>query len=119
MLAARFCGLLRGTAARKSPLANRVDGLMVPVVNPIPNGAHGTKPMPSSSHSGRTCCSGPRHSMEYSFWIAVSGWTAWARRTVSSPGSESPKWVTLPCEIRSLTVPATSSMGTVGSTRCW
>ena len=34
-------------------------------------------------------------------------------------GTDRPKCLTLPSAIRSLTVPATSSMGTVGSTRCW
>jgi hypothetical protein len=32
--------------------------------------------------------------------------------------SESPKCFTLPCRIKSFTAPATSSMGTFGSTRC-
>lgn len=41
--------------------------------NPIPSGLHGTKPIPSSSHSGRMLVSGPRHSIEYSFWIAAVG----------------------------------------------
>ena len=37
----------------------------------------------------------------------------------STPASERPKWRTLPAAMRSRTVPATSSMGTLGSTRCW
>ena len=56
----------------------------------MPSGLQGTKPMPSSSHSGRTCASGPRHSIEYSFWIAATGCTACARRIVCRPGSDKP-----------------------------
>ena len=56
---------------------------------------------------------------EYSLWIAVTGRTAWARRIVLAPASESPKCLTLPSLIKSFTAPATSSMGTFGSTRCW
>ena len=56
---------------------------------------------------------------EYSLWTAATGWTAWARRMVSAAASERPKWRTLPAAIRSFTAPATSSMGTFGSTRCW
>ena len=41
------------------------------------------------------------------------------RRIVSTAASESPKCLTLPCSISSLTVAATSSIGTFGSTRCW
>ena len=35
-----------------------------------------------------------------------------------APASERPKCLTLPSRIRSFTAPATSSMGTSGSTRC-
>ena len=55
---------------------------------------------------------------EYSLWRAVTGWTACARRIVCTPASERPKCLTLPCWIRSFTAPATSSIGTSGSTRC-
>ena len=37
---------------------------------------------------------------------------------VSTPASERPKCRTLPCAIKSLTVAATSSIGTAGSGRC-
>ena len=37
----------------------------------------------------------------------------------AAPASDSPKWRTLPASMSSLTVPATSSIGTCGSTRCW
>src|SRR5271170_4494666 len=80
--------------------------------------AVGTKPIPSSSSTGSVSSSGRRHHREYSLWSAVTGWIAWARRIVPTPASESPKCLTLPCRIRSLTAPATSSIGTLGSTRC-
>src|SRR6185503_2863013 len=93
---------------------------MAPVRNPLPSGLYGTKPMPSSSQAPRMpLVSGPRVHSEYSFWSAVTGWTAWARRNVSTLGSDMPKCLTLPSAIRSRTVPATSSIGTLGSTRCW
>ena len=84
----------------------------------MPSGLYGTKPMPSSSSVGRTSASGFRHHSEYSLWRAVTGWTAWARRIVCTPASERPKCLTLPSWISSFTAPATSSMGTSGSTRC-
>lgn len=43
--------------------------------------------------------------------IAIDGY--------GSNASEGPKCLTLPSLIRSLTAPATSSIGTAGSTRCW
>ena len=42
-----------------------------------------------------------------------------ARRIVAGPASESPKRSTLPAATSSPTAPATSSIGTAGSTRCW
>ena len=119
---------LWGTFSRREPgLApcgcrrprNRVRASMAPVRNPTPSGLHGTKPMPSSSQIGRTCCSGPRHSIEYSLWTALTGSAACARRSVLGPISDRPQCRTLPAVIRSLMAPATSSIGTCGSTRCW
>jgi len=55
---------------------------------------------------------------EYSLCRAARGSTACARLMDCGPASESPKCLTLPSVIRSLTVPATSSIGTFGSTRC-
>ena len=63
----RFSGENRDSPLRMSPSANRVLASMAPVRNPTPSGLHGTKPMPSSSQSGMTTSSGPRHSIEYSF----------------------------------------------------
>jgi len=48
-----------------------------------------------------------------------AGCTAWARRIVCTPASESPKCFTLPAAINSFTAPATASIGTAGSTLCW
>ena len=58
--------------------------------------------------------SGSRYHSEYSLWSAVTGWTACARRIVCAPASDRPKCLTLPSWIRSLTAPATSSIGTFG-----
>ena len=85
----------------------------------MPSGLNGTKPMPSSSSVGSTSSSGRRHHSEYSLWTAVTGCTACARRIVAAAASDMPKCLTFPSRIRSLTAPATSSMGTSGSTRCW
>ncbi len=63
--------------------------------------------------------SGFRYQSEYSLWSAVTGCTACARRIVCAPASDRPKCLTLPSAMRSFTAPATSSIGTSGSTRCW
>ena len=55
---------------------------------------------------------------EYSLCNAATGCTACARRIVCTPASDRPKCFTLPCCISSFTAPATSSIGTFGSTRC-
>ena len=102
-----------------SPLPNDVVASTVPVRNPVPSGLNGTKPMPSSASVGRTSCSGARNHSEYSLCSAVTGWTACARRMVRGDPSDRPKWPTLPSAISSRTAPATSSIGTSGSTRCW
>ena len=114
----RVSGVKRGTTLRKSVLSNVVFSSILPVRKPLPSGLNGTKPMPSSSSVGSTSASGSRHHSEYSLWSAVTGWTACARRIVCTPASERPKCFTLPSRIRSFTAPATSSMGTSGSTRC-
>lgn len=102
-----------------SPSAKVVDESTVPVRNPLPSGLNGTNPMPSSASVGSTSGSGSRVHSEYSDCTAVTGCTACARRIVAAPASESPKWRTFPAATSSPTVPATSSMGTAGSTRCW
>ena len=91
-----------------------------PVRKPLPSGLKGTKPMPSSSSVGRTSASGSRHHSEYSLWSAVTGCTAWARRIVCDAGLGQAEVLDLALPaIRSFTAPATSSIGTFGSTRCW
>src|SRR5215212_6557701 len=119
VLAFRASGSKRGTVLRKSPGSKVVVSSILPVRNPLPSGLKGTKPMPSSVSVGRICSSGSRHHSEYSLWRAVTGWTAWARRIVRMPASERPKCRTFPSSMSSFTVPATSSIGTCGSTRCW
>src|SRR5579864_5439057 len=118
MLALRASGEKRGTRFRKSLGSNFVFSSILPVRNPAPSGLNGTKPMPNSSKIGRSSASGPRQNKEYSLWTAVMGWTACARRIVCTPASDRPKCLTLPWTINSFRAPATSSMGTSGSTRC-
>jgi len=54
-----------------------------------------------------------------SLWSALIGWTAWARRTVAGAASESPRKRALPCWTSFAIAPTVSSIGTLGSTRCW
>ena len=116
--ALRASGAKRGTMLRKSVLRTSCSRRSCPVRNPLPSGLKGTKPMPSSSSAGSTSSSGSLHQSEYSLCSAVTGWTACARRIVRTPASERPKCRTLPSWISSFTAPATSSIGTFGSTRC-
>ena len=102
-----------------SPSQNSVVALTVPVRKPRPSGLNGTKPIPSSARTGRISASGSRQNSEYSDCNAATGCTAWARRIVCTPASDRPKCLTLPAAISSFTVPATSSIGVCGSTRCW
>jgi len=68
--------------------------------------------MPSSPQAASMpLVSGARHHSEYSFCAAATGCTACAHRSVFTPGSGRPKALTLPAAIRSLIVPATSSIG--------
>src|SRR5207248_5145772 len=114
----RLAAEKRGMALRKSVLSNVVASSILPVRKPLPSGLKGTKPMPSSAHVGRISFSGSRHHSEYSLCTAATGCTALARRIVFALASESPKCLTFPSLIRSFTAPATSSIGTAGSTRC-
>ncbi|MNR15932.1 hypothetical protein D3C85_1324940 [compost metagenome] len=102
----------RGTIFLKSVLSNFVFSLMAPVKNPLPKGLKGTKPIPNSSSTGKISNSGSLHQIEYSLCKAVTGCTACALRIEETPASESPKCFTFPSLIKSLTVPATSSIGT-------
>jgi len=75
-LCGRFSGEKRDSTPRMSPSANRVFRSMAPVRNPTPSGLHGTKPMPSSWQSEMITPSGPRHSIEYSFWMPLTAGAA-------------------------------------------
>ena len=75
--------------------------------------------MPSSRRVGRISASTWRSQREYSVWSAVMGWTLWARRMVAGEASERPKYLILPALTRSAMAPTVSSMGVLGSTRCW
>ena len=101
-------------------LSKVVVSSIAPVRKPLPSGLNGTKPMPSSSSVGRISASGSRHHSEYSLCSAATGWTAWARRIVCDAGLGQAEMPDLALRaISSFTVPATSSIGTSGSTRCW
>src|ERR1700730_3813864 len=65
-LVLRFSGLKRGMVLRKSVLSNFVSSLILPVRKPLPSGANGTNPIPSSSSVGNTNSSGCLHQSEYS-----------------------------------------------------
>ena len=52
----------------------------MPVSTPWPSGDHTIWEMPSRSHSGITCASGVRHSIEYCGWLETQR---------STPGSAS------------------------------
>ena len=101
-----------GQVAAQVGVGEVVELSMVPVRNPFPSGLDGTRPMPSSSRVGRTSASGSRHDSQDSLWNAVTGWTG-ARRMTSTAASDT-ECATLPASIRSLTVRATSSIGTPG-----
>jgi hypothetical protein len=108
-------GVKRGTMLRKSLLSNCVCSSIAPVRKPLPSGLNGTSPMPSSSSSRQhlllrarattasTRSAAPRPA-------APRGRGGWCR----APASDRPKCLTLPSWIRSLTAPATSSIGTSG-----
>ena len=52
-----------------------------------------------------------------SIWTSATGCTAWARRIVSAPASDRPRWLTWPARISSTIAPTVSSIGTAVSTR--
>ncbi len=113
-----FSSVNRGLFARQSPGAIPSRPVTAPVRKPRPSGLNGTKAIPSSRQAGITVASGSRVQSEYSDWRAVIGWTAWARRSVASETSESPRNRTFPAATSSAMAPTDSSTGTSGSTRC-
>ena len=121
MLCARASGVKRGEMSRKSLGVELGVASILPVRKPAPSGLNGTKPMPSSSQAASTPLSSTsRVHSEYSLCTAVTGWTAWARRMVCGARfGQAVSAAPCPRAISSLSVPATSSIGTLGSTRCW
>jgi hypothetical protein len=75
--------------------------------------------IPNSRSKGSSSASGSRVHREYSVCSAATGCTAWARRIVVEPASDSPMWRTLPSATSLARAPTVSSMGVFGSTRCW
>src|SRR3954452_17645809 len=71
----------RGALADPQSCSSSTSGMLAARFSGVLRGPQATNPILSSWHSGRIGLSAPRHNMEYSFWITVSGWTAWARRT--------------------------------------
>ena len=80
--------------------------------------AKGTRPMPSSSSAGRTSFSGRRHHSEYSLCSAVTGWTRVGAADRLRAGFGEAEVLDLARADQLLHAPATSSIGTFGSTRC-
>ena len=70
--------------------------------------------MPSSRQTGRISASRLRVISEYSICRSATGWTACARRIVSAPASDRPRWRTWPARISSAIAPTVSSIGTAG-----
>ena len=60
---------------RKSVFSKLVLSLIAPVRKPLPSGLKGTKPMPSSSSSGRISLSGSRYHSEGvpSYRVVIDG----------------------------------------------
>jgi hypothetical protein len=118
--ALRASGVNRGKVVRLSLLPNVVVSSILPVRKPLPSGLKGTKPIPSSSQAGSTSASGlaPPEGV-----FALDGRDRLDRvRAADGLGPLArldPKCLTLPSAMRSFTAPATSSIGTSGSTRCW
>lgn len=75
----------RGLLERKS-FASNDERSTVPVRNPRPSGEYGTSPTPSSAMVG-AIASTSRVQSEYSLWTAVTGCTAWARRSSDDSAS--------------------------------
>ena len=86
---------------------------------PRAKGLKGTKPMPSSSQTGRTLLlrvAPPERVLALKRRHRLHRVRAANGRGAAS---DKPKCFTLPSAMSSFTAPATSSIGTSGSTRCW
>lgn len=93
--------------------------VVAPERKPDASGLKGTKPMPSSAQAGMTSASNMRSIIEYSDCTAVTGVTAWARRTSSSVTCDWPQPPILPSSMSSPITAATSSTGMEPGLRCW
>ena len=101
-------------------LSNVVFSLMAPVRKPLPSGLKGTSPIPSSSQRRQDL--GFRLAPPERVLVLQRGHRlhrVGASNRLHARFADRPKCLTLPARIRSLTAPATSSIGTSGSTRCW
>lgn len=97
---AKFSCEKRGRLFRKSSSAKSAGDLICPVNMPRPRGLYATTATPSSRAVRRMSTWGFSMSTEnglYSTWMAVMGWTAWARRSVAAETSQRPRWRILPC----------------------
>ena len=65
--------------------------VIAPVRKPRPNGLNGTTPMPSSRQVGTISSSSSLLHSDHSLCSAAIGWTAAARRMVSTEASDSPR----------------------------
>ena len=95
--ALRASGEKRGCVRRKSPLSNVVVSSMVPVRKPLPSGANGTKPIPSSSRSRqylRFRLPPPKRVFALQRGDGLNGMSDGG--SSQRPASESPKCRTLP-----------------------
>ena len=95
-LCVKFSDSNRGNFRRKSSGARSWNEVMPPLRRPLQIGAHATNPIPSSLQSGIMRFSASLENKEYSAWMAVIGWTLWARRMFSADNSPRPMWRTIP-----------------------
>mmetsp|Transcript_42077 Transcript_42077/g.94964 ORF Transcript_42077/g.94964 Transcript_42077/m.94964 type:complete len:209 (-) Transcript_42077:495-1121(-) len=89
----------------------------VAVRSPRASGEYGTMPMPSSRASGTMSSSRSRAMTDHSYWSAVIGQTACARRTSSGECSLRPTCLILPSAISSFMASMDFSMSVFGSER--
>ena len=106
-------------ASRKSPSPRSAALLIAPVREPLPQRAVRYEAYAELIASLKYAVGLGRAPPQRIFVLQRGYREHRARRSVWTPGSDMPKCFTLPCTISSLTAPATSSIGTFGSTRCW
>ena len=106
-------------AARES-VGGGDPGSYFPVRTPWASGDHTMLPMPSSSHSGNTCFSGARYSIEYWGWLETMPSTPGRSRAAWIWGafhSLMPTYRALPSRTRSVKACMVSSSGVSWSYR--